>query len=74
MVDWPVMNSQRQDIHFDPFSDRSGDKHSDSIEVLPENERAQVRVYRSVSLPACLLACLPAGRPVCVYFRSSVYL
>jgi hypothetical protein len=42
MVDWPVSNGQRQDIQFDPFADRSGGYHSESIGVLPENERSQV--------------------------------
>jgi hypothetical protein len=46
MIDWPASNSQRADIRFDPFTDRSGDVHEDSVGVLPENERAQVAARR----------------------------
>ena len=42
-VNWPVQNSNRQDIFFRPGQNRAFRSHTDSVRVLPANERAQPR-------------------------------
>ena len=44
-VVWPVHNSNRTDIRFRPAIDRFGRSHTQSVQVLPANERDQVRDY-----------------------------
>ena len=41
MVDWPIHNSNRTDIRFRPGPNRSFQTHTDSVRVLPANERNQ---------------------------------
>lgn len=43
LVDWPVQNSLRHDIQFSPSLNRFQQTNSDSIRVLPANERVQSR-------------------------------
>lgn len=46
MVEWPVDNSHRQDIFYEPTDDRFGHGHTQSTHTrspLPANERRQVR-------------------------------
>jgi hypothetical protein len=44
LVDWPVQNSHRLDIVLDNEGERQGGgQDSDSVSVLPANERAQTR-------------------------------
>lgn len=42
-VNWPVQNSNRQDVFFRPGQNRAFQSHTDSVRVLPANERAQLR-------------------------------
>ena len=43
LVDWPVDNSNRLDVFFRRSPNRFGRSNSDSVRVLPANERAQFR-------------------------------
>jgi len=46
LIEWPVDNSHRSDVLVEPYSDRFGKKHSQSLHTrspLPANERQQGR-------------------------------
>ena len=73
LVNWPVHNSNRTDIQFLPGPNRSFQTHTDSVRVLPANERNQVRarinerctltVARASALRCCSPCCVVC--PVC---------
>jgi len=42
LVNWPVHNSNRTDIRFAPGPNRDFQTHTESVKVLPANERNQV--------------------------------